>query len=190
VLYPSKPQPGGQEALYYVMPLEKPSKYYRWVEDPIAFWNLNVLAGVLGVLVGVEKREDLKKGLEKFKRELYVLSSIAHEFGELLSKYEMYRAGSMGAEEYRAKLLPLEILYAYTWSRRGDDLKELKKLFESIDSDLKILEYPEDIVGKGNVEEALRLLLGAKPVIDLVILALRRSEAVEPSKLVQEERVR
>ncbi len=190
VLYPSKPQPGGQEALYYVMPLEKPSKYYRWVEDPIAFWNLNVLAGVLGVLVGVEKREDLKKGLEKFKRELYVLSSIAHEFGELLSKYEMYRAGSMGVEEYRAKLLPLEILYAYTWSRRGDDLKELKKLFESIDSDLKILEYPEDIVGKGNVEEALRLLLGAKPVIDLVILALRRSEAVEPSKLVQEERVR
>jgi hypothetical protein len=168
------------------MPLEKPSKYYRWVEDPIAFWNLNVLAGVLGVLIGVEKREDLKEGLEKFKRELYILASIAHEFEEILSYYEAHRSRGAGAEDYRARMLPIEILYAYTWSRRGEDFKKLKKLFEKIGGSPMVLEYPDDIVSKGSVEEALRLLLGAKPVIDLVVLALRRFEdSVEPSKLIE-----
>jgi len=190
VLYPSKPQPSGQEALYYVMPLEKPSKYYRWVEDPIAFWNLNVLAGVLGVLIGVEKREDLKEGLEKFKRELYILASIAHEYEEALDLYKLVKAGRARIEEFRARVLPIEILYAYTWSRRSDDLREVKELFEKIaEGKSMLLQYPEEIVEGRSVEEALRLLLAAKPVLDLIILALRRYEdSVKPSKLIEVER--
>jgi hypothetical protein len=190
VLYPSKPQPSGQEALYYVMPLEKPSKYYRWVEDPIAFWNLNVLAGVLGVLIGVEKREGLKEGLEKFKRELYILASIAHEYEEALDLYKLVKAGRARIEEFRARVLPIEILYAYTWSRRSDDLREVKELFEKIaESKSMLLQYPEEIVEGRSVEEALRLLLAAKPVLDLIILALRRYEdSVKPSKLIEVER--
>jgi CRISPR-associated protein Csm1 len=190
VLYPSKPQPSSQEALYYVIPLEKPSKYYRWVEDPIAFWNLNVLAGVLGVLIGVEKREGLKEGLEKFKRELYILASIAHEYEEALDLYELVKAGRARIEEFRARVLPIEILYAYTWSRRSDSLREVKELFEKIaESKSMLLQYPEEIVEGRSVEEALRLLLAAKPVLDLIILALRRYEdSVKPSKLIEVER--
>jgi len=189
VLYPSKPQPSSQEALCYVMPLEKPSKYYRWVEDPIAFWNLNVLAGVLGVLIGVEKREDLKEGLEKFERELYILASIAHEYEEALDLYELVKAGRARIEEFRARVLPIEILYAYTWSRRSGNLREVKELFEKMaESKSMLLQYPEEIVEGRSVEEALRLLLAAKPVLDLIILALRRYEdSVKPSKLIEVE---
>jgi len=186
VLYPSKSVPGGAEAIYTVIPIEKPSEYYRWVQDALANWNLASLAKVLGTLIGVEGNRDVESKLEELKRELYILASVAHEYEEILDYYEMYRRGAISINEYKARLLPLQILYAYIWSRRSEDLEKLKKLFEEEIEGGKatmILKYPEEIVGARSVEEALRLLLAAKPIIDLIILALRRRDAVEPSNL-------
>jgi CRISPR-associated protein Csm1 len=190
VIYPSKPQPGAQEAVYRVLPLEKPSKLYRWVNDPEANWNLELLTKILGMMVGVEGSNNLRDKLEEVKRELYILSAIAHEYEEALDLYELVKAGRARIEEFRARVLPIEILYAYTWSRRSDSLREVKELFEKIaESKSMLLQYPEEIVEGRSVEEALRLLLAAKPVLDLIILALRRYEdSVKPSKLIEVER--
>jgi CRISPR-associated protein Csm1 len=195
VVYPSKPQPeaqGAQEAIYRVLPLEKPSKYYRWVNDPVASWNLELLTKILGNLIGVEKSANvanLKDELEEVKRELYILSAIAHEYEEALDIYELAKAGKVEMEEFRARVLPIEILYAYTWSRRDKELTKVKGLFENLaNSKPMILQYPEEVVEGRSVEEALRLLLAAKPILDLVILALRRyDDSVKPSKLIRVE---
>ena len=129
-------------------------------------------------------------------RELYILSAIAHEYEEALDIYELAKAGKASIEEFRTRVLPIEILYAYTWSRRDEELKNVKDLFESLANENQaegkpklepmILQYPEEVVEGRSVEEALRLLLAAKPILDLVILALRRYEdSVKPSKLIR-----
>jgi len=190
VLYPSKPQQNGREGIYRVIPLEEPSRFYRWVEDPIAGWNLDLLGRLLGGLIGVEKG-GWRSELEELGRELYILLTIANEYEEALSLYEEAKRGKIGLGDYKARILPIEVYYAYAWSRRKEGLARLKRLFEEIEAVGErgrplLLQYPDDIVAGRSVEEALRLLLGAKPVLDLVVLALRRyGDSVQPSKLIQ-----
>lgn len=190
VLYPSKPQETGREAIYRVIPLEEPSRFYKWVEDPIAGWNLDFLGRLLGGLIGVEKG-GWRSELEDLGRELYILLTIANEYEEALSLYEEAKRGKIGFGDYKARILPIEVYYAYAWSRRKEELARLKRLFEEIEAVGEkarplLLQYPDDIVAGRSVEEALRLLLGAKPVLDLVVLALRRYEdSVKPSKLIE-----
>jgi CRISPR-associated protein Csm1 len=183
-LYP-RPQPaqGTNYVSCEVVPLERPSEYYPWIEDIAASWNLQLAAELVDPVAYVKNLGVLRK-LEELKRELHILARLAYEYGELV------QGGPQGGEGRVERLVPIEILYAYVWSRRGKELGEIKRLLEEGVSPesrgLKILAYPDDIVGKTTVEEALRVLLAAKPVIDLVLLAIRRPDTVEPSRLVKE----
>jgi len=185
ILYPKPQLQAGQE-IYKdekylrctVVPLEKPSIFYPWIIDPAANWNLRLLAKLIDPLDYVSDKSLLKK-LEEYKRELYILTTIAHEFGKAVE-----------AQMRLDVVLPIEILYAYAWSRRKYELNDLKKLLEEeVDDEnkgLKLLAYPDDIVGKSSVEEALRILLASKPILDLVLLALRRPDTVKPSRIYSE----
>lgn len=165
----------------YVVPLERPSKYYPWVDDLKALWNLQLLAELVDPVAYIEGSGTLTK-LEELKRELHILSRIAYEYGRLVS--EEVRSGGRAIEG----VVPIEILYAYVWSRRRESLSELKKILEeNVETEnrgLKLLAYPDDIVSKTTVEEALKVLLASKSIVDLVLLALRRLDTVEPSKLI------
>jgi len=183
ILYPWHEQTQNEKwIICNAMPFETSSKFYPWIDNRAANWNLSLLSKILNVVDYVSDRSLLSE-FEKYKRELYILATIAHEYSKAIESTQ-----HLNRTEYLSKVIPIEILYAYVWSRRGKELKKLKDFMERIDgANLeRILAYPDDIVEKTAVEEALRLLLAAKPVIDFIILALRRLDAVEPSKLIQE----
>lgn len=170
----------GEYCVSRALPLEAPSKYYPWFEDYVAGWNLETYSRLVDPL-DVGKYGKLLD-LSEFKAYLFELSTLT---GELLR--------IVGGEHYKSspleriipqqdRLLTLSVYYAYLWSRNGEKLKKLKSLLaEATNGQAMILAYPDDIVGKTSVSEALRVLLGAKTFIDLLTLALRRMETVEPT---------
>jgi len=150
-----------------VLPFEEPDKYYSWISDEVAYWNLKLLIDIVNPF-----NTQLLEKLEDYKRELYILARLAGEYGEIIKQ----------TPQPVDKLLSLEILYAYIWARRRNNLEKLKEILENMTTvkATRLYSYPNDLQ-KASVSEALRLLLGAKPILDLIILALRRREVVEPS---------
>ncbi|MEM1731360.1 MAG: hypothetical protein QXY26_09585 [Ignisphaera sp.] len=168
-----------------VIPLEPPSKFYLMPSDVVSFYNLGVIANILDVFQ--ESRDRILDKLtefEEFKRDLYLLAEIGSEVLKTIRRSPDDRCRALKEFIlYPDKMLSLNILYSYTWARRSEELNKLKDILKKYNLDL--LKYPDDIVGKTDILEALRVLLSLKPIIDLVILALRRKEAVEPSDFVQ-----
>ncbi len=168
-----------------VIPLEPPSKFYLMPSDVVSSYNLGVIANILDVFQ--ESRDRILDKLtefEEFKRDLYLLAEIGSEVLKTIRRSPDDRCRALKEFIlYPDKMLSLNILYSYTWARRSEELNKLKDILKKYNLDL--LKYPDDIVGKTDILEALRVLLSLKPIIDLVILALRRKEAVEPSDFVQ-----
>lgn len=171
-----------------VIPLELPLKNRQAQSDNTILHSLEVATEVLDVFPDAEGRMLSRLAeLEEFKRDLYLLAEIGNE---------MLKTTRRGPEDecrplkelilYPDRVLALEIMYSYTWARRSDELTKLKSILKRYG--LELLKYPDDIVNKSSVLEALRVLLSLKPIADLVILALRRREAVEPSNFVQVKR--
>lgn len=167
-----------------VIPMEQQSKYYPMPQDIVDMWSLDKLAKLLDVFPEDGKKilENLEK-FEEFKRDLHMLSAIGSEFSKIV-RYEHDDCKSLKELiKHIDKGLALEILYSYTWARKKQNLNKLKEILKAYG--LEILEYPDDIANKTNVLEALRILLASKPIIDLVLLALRRRDTVDPSNFEQ-----
>jgi hypothetical protein len=77
-------------------------------------------------------------------------------------------------------LVPLELEYAYMWARRGDALRNIVNALSNICGGAKIYAWPDDVVGSiQNFHTAFRMLLAAKPILDHVLLSLRKIEQKE-----------
>lgn len=163
----------GKEVVVGSIPLEEPSQAYPWPPDAASSLTLEALAKIL------DPQKMYVNVFEEYKRDLYPLLNIGAELQELVEMEG--RLDKVPLHE----LLRLEIAYAYVWSRRGDALRKVKEELNKISSNLSktILAFPDE-TRAGGLREALRLILAAKPMLDCLILALRRRETVEPSSAV------
>ncbi|MEM0232998.1 MAG: hypothetical protein QXL22_03150 [Candidatus Nezhaarchaeales archaeon] len=168
-----------------VIPLECASKFYPMSSDSVISYNLEVMAKIFDVLPSMESGVLNKlTEFEEFKRELHILAEVGSEVLKTIDRSPKDACRPLkDLILYPDKMLSLEIMYSYTWARRSSELSKLKDVLKKYGLDL--LKYPDDIVNKTSTLEALRVLLSLKPIIDLIMLALRRKEAVEPSNFIQ-----
>jgi hypothetical protein len=158
-----------------VIPLESPSKNYPWIVDVTGHWNFSCLARVLEHLYLAEKTpkyEELRKILTGYKRDIYLLSMLGAKLVSVLE--DATRDGVVDMSRITQILIPLEIEYAYLWARRGDELRKVNDILSDICREIKILAWPNDVVGSvEGLHTALRALLAAKSILDHILLALR-----------------
>lgn len=164
----------GKEIVVDAIPLEEPTNTYPWPPDPASRWSLEVLAKIIDPL-NMRIHE-----FEEYKHDLYMLLTIGAELQELIE-----RGGYKGLDQAPLQeLLRLEIAYAYIWGRRGEALREVRDKLNKVSQHLgdTLIIFPDETRVKG-VREALRLLLALKPMIDYLMLALRRKDTVKPSSI-------
>ncbi|ABL88696.1 hydrolase of the HD superfamily [Pyrobaculum islandicum DSM 4184] len=110
--------------------------------------------------------------LEEWTRELYILSSLAARYETL--EIKQHRAP---ATRLRERSLQLKVYYAYVCVRRKDELEKLIDTMKRLGiGEDPILLYPSS----RELDKALKLLSVAKPYLDLVLLAIRRKDTVQP----------
>jgi hypothetical protein len=106
--------------------------------------------------------------LEEYKGDIHALSTIAYEGLECLRKL-----GSNSLSLF--KLIRTEVYYSYLCARRDKEVKELTNELNKIIFDKggdKIKLCPEDGM---SVRESLIALINIKPLLDVLLLILRKS---------------
>jgi len=149
--------------------------------DESTAYNLELLSVILEPQMVVTSDHSILHELEEVKRDLYILSRIGYHVQGLVGK-----AGTvMNAKPIER--LNLEIAYSYAWTRRRKAFSKIIEVFQKINVKYKptLLRFPEDACKK-SVAEALRIILAAKPILDLIILALRRPESIKPTMVRSE----
>ena len=66
-------------------------------------------------------------------------------------------------------------------------MKKVRELLNNLDKELgsTILVFPDETTDKG-IREALRRLLSVKPLLDYIVLAIRRKDTIKPTRLKEE----
>lgn len=152
--------------------------------DPATCWSLEALGKLFEKVID---GDDVLSKLEVYKRELHILSRL----GYMVQVTKERGAGKpLSAVDVRDRL-GVVIAYAYAWARRGEELRkavdELLRATELSRCGTAIYSYPDDVQRRGasGAVEALRLLLAAKPVLDYVLLAIRRRDYSTPTAFEQ-----
>ncbi len=147
-----------------------PALRSAWENAPVlANWSYHVISRLFDPL----RVKDIINRLSDYKRDLYILSNLAY----------LYQEYYKSPRKSLADRVKLEVSYAYVWSRRRERLDKVNTILSNVDSKLKIPIYPDDIVGNISIDEALRILSNSKAIIDLIILAIRRKEDMEPTEV-------
>ncbi|RLG80946.1 MAG: hypothetical protein DRO09_02490, partial [Thermoprotei archaeon] len=110
--------------------------------------------------------------LQSYLREIDVLARIGYE--SLSLDFEKPSLAP-SARELEA-LVRLEIAYSYIWSRRGEKLGELAEKLLGRNHESVLPKYPIK-EGGPPLTEALRSLINAKPLLDLIALAIRQERS-------------
>lgn len=157
-----------------VMPIEEPSIDYPWPRDEAGKWGVNMLAKILDPSTNYVLR------FEELKQDLYILLNIGAEVQKFIETYGEFNRSLHD-------IVRLELAYAYIWTRRSDGLKKVKELLNGLDKELgsTILVFPDETTDKG-IREALRRLLSVKPLLDYIVLAIRRKDTIKPTRLKEE----
>jgi CRISPR-associated protein Csm1 len=147
-----------------------PSVSGGWViDDDSVYWNLKFLAETLWRL---SRGNDVAERLNEYKSLLHTLAQVAYETSSSMHQSPLAR-------------LRLKVLYAYLWSRRVNDLTKLNGLLKELRVESKAPQlpiYPDDYRRHG-ADEVLRIISNTKPILDYIILALRRPESVKPTRM-------
>jgi CRISPR-associated protein Cas10/Csm1 subtype III-A len=163
-----------------VIPLESPSKSYPWITDETSSWNFMCLAQALTCMQLGEKTDEcreFKNALATYKRDAYLLSLLGSKFARAVENTATGR--TVDTSSILQVLVPLELEYAYMWARRGDALRIIVNALSNICGGAKIYAWPDDIAGSiQKFHTAFRLLLAAKPILDHVLLSLRKMEEI------------
>jgi CRISPR-associated protein Csm1 len=163
-----------------VIPIEPPSKSYPWITDETSSWNFMCLAQALTCMQLGEKTDEcreFKNALATYKRDAYLLSLLGSKFARAVENTATGRMVDIGS--ILQVLVPLELEYAYMWARRGDALRNIVNALSNICGGAKIYAWPDDIAGSTQkFHTAFRLLLAAKPILDHVLLSLRKMEEI------------
>jgi CRISPR-associated protein Csm1 len=165
---------------YVVASVMPPSHDGPWkINDQAACWNLELLSRMVwDIAMGGPAAHEL----EELKNTLFNLAVLG---GEILDEVE---ASGLSPQHHPLtadqRSLRLKIMYAYTWSRHREKLQKLNELLSKFARGgciPKLYGYPDDYRQHG-AEEVLRMLLASKPIVDCMLLALRRPDTVRPSK--------
>jgi molybdopterin converting factor small subunit len=164
-----------------VIPLEPLSKNYPWIMDETCSWNFTCLARVLTCIQLSEKTDECRKfkdTLATYKRDIYLLSLLGAKFVRAVENTATGK--TVDISSIPQVLVPFELEYAYMWARRGDALRNIANALSTICGGAKIYAWPDDVVGSiQKFHTAFRMLLAAKPILDHVLLLLRKIEQKE-----------
>lgn len=128
-------------------------------------WRVPSVEWPLDTLLNAFSPAKVEEVVEKLGEHLSLLQKLSY-LGYLAQKYL-----EKGSQEDKARIA---IAYAYLWARNTESMSKLRKRLSDIDERM-IIADPK------NVDTSINTLASSKPIIDLLILAIRRKETALPS---------